>query len=348
MFSPKIVRPVSLLVSTACIILLRGDPRLFAQTVPNSNLREFAGQSTHGEVGVRKTNAEIMARSSNEPRRNIYLKRELEIPGRENRQQDKDAAASSRWPTHSAARVSTATPEVSTGPLFSQTVGTTFDGVSGPSQTGSFPPDSMGAVGPTQFIIFLNGRLRSFNKSNGFADGVLNSDPDVFFSSVMTPTSSGNNFTSDPQIRYDRLSERWILVMIDVPGSSSNNVGDLPNRVVIAVSDAASAGVISANTVCTYYFFQQNTVGGANTGEFLDYESLGVDKNALYIGGNMFRADSGAFVTTTAFVVQKSSILNGGPIFVTAFRNLLATGDGPDSPRGVDNFDPAATEGYFI
>jgi hypothetical protein len=33
---------------------------------------------------------------------------------------------------------------------------------------------------------------------------------------------------------------------------------------------------------------------------------------------------------------------------VTAFRGLISGGDGPDSPRGVDNYDPAATEGYII
>src|SRR5581483_362808 len=29
-------------------------------------------------------------------------------------------------------------------------------------------------------------------------------------------------------------------------------------------------------------------------------------------------------------------------------RGLITGGDGPDSPRGVDNYDPNATEGYFI
>jgi hypothetical protein len=38
-----------------------------------------------------------------------------------------------------------------------------------------------------------------FNKTTGVADGVLNADPDVFFTSVMTPPV-GTNFTSDPRI----------------------------------------------------------------------------------------------------------------------------------------------------
>src|SRR3954452_3446230 len=106
MFSPKTIRPVHLLALAACIILLSGDPHLGAQSSNNSSLREFAGQSHRGELGIRKSNAEIMARSSQEPRRNIYLKRELEIPGRENREQDSNAPAHSHWPSRSQARTS--------------------------------------------------------------------------------------------------------------------------------------------------------------------------------------------------------------------------------------------------
>ena len=62
----------------------------------------------------------------------------------------------------------------------------------------------------------------------------------------------------------------------------------------------------------------------------------------------MFDAAFGGFHTTSAFIIRKSSILSGGPVVVTAFRGLLFNGDGPDSPRGVDNYDPVATEGYII
>ena len=205
----------------------------------------------------------------------------------------------------------------------------------------------MGAVGPTQFFLFINGRLRTFNKATGVADGVIDANPDAFFSSVMTPAVAANA-TSNPQIRYDRLTNRWILTIIDTPGTSAGTLGNLPNRILIAVSDAASAGNISGGTVWTFFFVQQNTVGGGDTGEFLGNPSLGVDNNALYIGGDMSTASTGALTTTSAFVIRKSSILGGGPVVVTAFRGLISGGEGPVSPRGVDNYDAAANEGYFI
>src|SRR4051794_19754269 len=76
--------------------------------------------------------------------------------------------------------------------------------------SGAFPPDTQGAVGPAQFVVAINGRFRSYSKATGLADGAINADPDAFFSPVMSPAPPGGVvFTSDPHIRYDRLSQRW-------------------------------------------------------------------------------------------------------------------------------------------
>lgn len=224
-----------------------------------------------------------------------------------------------------------------------QTVATTFTGAT-LADTGAFPPDSMGAVGPTQFLVALNGRFRTFNKATGVVDGVLNIDPDIFFASVKTPLGGGvvANFTSDPRVRYDRLSGRWLIEMIDVPNNNGNPLAVFANRSMLAVSDS---GTITGATVWSFYFFMPGETA------FLDYCTLGIDVNALYIGCNMFPTGTGtSFLHTNGYVVRKSSVLSGGPIVVTPFLNLTggASGAGPFTPQGVDNFDPAATEGYFI
>jgi hypothetical protein len=315
-----------------------------------------SGVPTAGEAGVARTSEDIMLEQSYAPpSRRPALMPEREMPeSRRDLPQDPNSpvTASSAGKMAGGSKVRTiGSPAGVGGPLAPQTTTTNFTGAT-LADTGAFPPDSMGTVGPTQFVVFVNGRLRTFNKTTGVADGVINADPDVFFASVMTPVSGGTlniNFTSDPMVRYDRLSGRWFLTIIDVP--SLDSVGDLPNRYLIAVSDAASAGVISGGTVWTFYFVQQNTVGGGDSGEFLDYPSLGIDANALYMGGNMFDAATSSFNTCSAFVIRKSSVLSGGPVVTTAFRTLIVdpnTTDGMLTPRGVDNYDPAATEGYFI
>ena len=323
---------------------------------------DIVGVPSVGEAGVRSTTAELMDAQANAPvvarRSRPLLVPEHEIPGRKSRPQDPKAQGAASYPGTATAAAAAGrgaragkpadkAANAALAPSAPQPIGLNFDTVTGPTETGAFPPDTMGAVGPSQFFVFLNGRLRTFNKATGAADGVLNVDPDVFFASVMTPAPAplAINFTTDPQVRFDRLTGRWILALIDVP--SANDIGDTPNRILIAVSDAAGAGVISAGTTWTFYFIQQNTLGGGDSGGFCDYESLGVDANALYVGCDEFDAAAGGFNNTTAFVIRKSSVLFGGPIVATAFRDLIGT-DGPYEPRGVDNYDPAAAEGYFI
>jgi uncharacterized repeat protein (TIGR01451 family) len=294
------------------------------------------GRKLPGVAGIRESTAAIMARQEVAPPPALRPEHELEYPDRSGLPQNPQAPAAASFP---------AAPEKASAPdLKIHTTNLSFDGAT-LTDTGAFPPDTMGTAGPTQFVTFLNGRLRSFTKA-GVADGVLNANPDVFFASVMTPVTGSVvlNFTSDPQARYDRFTGRWLLSIIDVPCTNATCTTTAPNRWLLAVSDAASNGTISGSTVWTFFQFQ------ASPGtDFCDYPSLGVDVNALYIGCNIF-SSAGSFVGTNGYVVRKTSILGAGPIFVTMFANLVAggAGAGPFAPRGVDNFDATATEGYFV
>src|SRR5262249_23945807 len=89
---------------------------------------------------------------------------------------------------------------------------------------------------------------------------------------------------------------------------------------------------------------------GGDAGLFADYPTLGVDRYAVYVGVNNFLSSSGGQATRTGYVVNKASVLAGGPITVTPFRNLNddSAGNGLFTPPGVDNDDPDASEGYFI
>jgi IPT/TIG domain-containing protein len=230
------------------------------------------------------------------------------------------------------ARLPAGAPLAPAAPSTPQTVGTSFTGATVADTPGFVPPDSMGAVGPTQYIVTVNGRFRSFNKTTGLADGALNVTPDVFFGSVR---SAG---TSDPRIRYDRLSGRWFITMIDV--NSSNN------RILLAVS---SGSTIASASSFTFFDIPSDSTGPTRSStDFADYDTLGIDAKALYVGTNVF-SNTGAFKGTDGYVIRKSSVLGAGPIVVTVFRNLaLGTGEGPFTPQGVDNVDPAANEGAFI
>jgi len=216
-----------------------------------------------------------------------------------------------------------------------QTLGVNFLGAN-LADTNTYPPDTMGAAGPSQFLVGVNSRLRSFGKATGAADGGVNADLDVFFASVRN-----NEPTSEPRVRYDRISGRWFVTAIAFSDALSNN------RVLVAVSSSAT---ISMGTIWTFYFFEHDLdPPSGDTNLFLDYPTLGVDANGLVIGGNLYDT-TGVYQGTTVHVVRKSQVLSGvgGDLVaggsVVAYRNLTGTpgGPGPYSPQGVDNLSAAA------
>jgi hypothetical protein len=218
-------------------------------------------------------------------------------------------------------------PERSNVPT--QTIGANFLTSTISNTVGYIPPDCNGAAGPTQILVVANGRIRVYSKAGVL--GGLDVTTDAFFTSVRNGSS-----ISDTHVRYDRLSAKWFVVAI--------NVASTNNRVVIAVS---SGPTITNSSSFTFFYFDFTLVSPAgDNGKFLDYPTLGVDANALYIGGVRF--DPNLFNGCPVFVVRKSSVTGAGPIVVTAFRNVGGTASGIYVPQGVDNDDPAATEGYFI
>jgi hypothetical protein len=329
------------------------DVRRSGKSVENDQI--IPERLTVEAVSVRTT-ASIMeeqaARGNYKSPRQILLesgmKREMEGPDRENLPDGPfKTYRSNRFPLPGTGRDTAPAPEVA-----AQTIGPSFNAVTGPAETGAFPPDTEAEVGPSSVVLHVNGRLRTFTKGTTaiapVADGVVNVDTDVFFASVMTPPGAGEiTFSTDPNVRYDRISNRWFLNIIDVTLSSATFATTRANRVILAVSDAASNGNITGATVWTFYQFQ----GDATL--FTDYQSFGVDATALYIGGNMFTL-AGSFNSTKGFVIPKAPLLTGSPATVWSYPGLVATstGVGPFSPRGADNPDPtntgATAVGYFI
>ncbi len=218
-----------------------------------------------------------------------------------------------------------------TGPLNPQTVASTFSGPDASVGGGFVPPDTQGDVGQSDVLMTANDRITSYTKAG--VTGGLNSSTTTFW----TPT--GATGPCDNHVRYDRLSKRWFVVAIDCDPAGSN-------KILIAVS---SGSTITNASSFTFYNFVNDTVGttpNTDTGGFADYPTLGVDKNALYIGDNVFSA-AGAFIGCSAFVINKANMI-AGTLTVTAFRNVGTTTTGIYTPQGVDNEDPSATVGYLI
>jgi hypothetical protein len=211
------------------------------------------------------------------------------------------------------------------------TPGTNFLGAQ-LSQSNFVPPDSMGAVGPSQILVSVNGTIRVYDKQ-GNPGGLHLTD-----SAFWAPVRNGAEPT-DPGVEYDRISQRWIVSAVNVEATN--------NRVMLAVSNGPT---ISGASSFTFFSFNEASPPPAGPSRFADYPQLGVDANAIYIGVNEFTSSSGSFAGTSAFVIRKSSVLNGGPMVVTAFRNLVSggAGAGPSSPQPATDMNPSVGDGYIV
>ena len=292
---------------------------------------EWTGERFDGGAGITETVDQIMERGAQLPRGALAFREKKEMYGALDKGPNPLAPAVASWPPGAVAGDGEGVPVLlSRIPLLPQTVGISFLGMQGPGAESPFvPPDSVGDVGPTQVLMASNGRIKVFSKTGAL--GPLNTTMDNFFAAV----GGLANGTSDPHIRYDRLSQRWFVVIIDLAGC--------PNNVLLAVS---SGPTINGTSSFTFFSFQ----GQADF--FTDYPTLGVDASALYISGNMFDSTqvgcpAPSSVNTTVWVVDKSDLI-GGTLTLTAFRNLVAGGVGLWTPQGVDNDDPQATLGFFV
>jgi hypothetical protein len=287
------------------------------------------GVPTEGSVGVTLTVQELMDAKMLRP---LEEQRLIYPPPRKQKIPEGGEVADPKW-----VREQVALPTNVVTPAAAR-VGLQFT-----SHTRS-PADTSGALGPTQYIVTVNNNIRSFDKVTGIADGALNIYTGDFFRSQITPmVAPSYAFITDPRVRYDRLSRRWIIMMIDVPVAvnASGGTAYSANRIMIAVS---SGPVITAQSSFTFFQFQADLIGptpNKDTGTLADYPTLGIDANALYIGVNTYAQENG--IGPSIFVIRKSSVVGAGPIVVTAFRDVVAW-----TPQGVDNYDPNATEGYFI
>ena len=203
------------------------------------------------------------------------------------------------------------------------------------------PPDSMLAVGPTQILAAANHGIVSFNKFTGLKDNIIETSLTGFanfFQFRLGRTALVE--VGDPRVRYDQFTDRWFFCCISLNFILVEGLPIfLPNFLFIAFSDT---GIITKTTKWTAFAFAPTDL--FPPGDFashLDFPTLGIDANALYIGAGVLPI-APAVLTSSIFIFPKDPLINGNPVG-TAFRDFVTF-----PPQGVDNFDPAPTNGFFI
>lgn len=307
--------------------------------------------------GITKTVDEIINFSAEAERQNpvhslpIEMGEELhmpmELPGRNG---EANRIASRSYPMGNAA----ARPNEVAG--VTQTIWSNFMGSDFSSAAGGWPPDNNGDVGTTQVLLIQNYRVKVYPKPSVTAPAVTtpNGTSTTLLASPVLDVSLNTFFrtafagvtTTDPHVRFDRLSGRWFVVAMTTNETTNNFL-------LFAVSSAATITPTSASAVGTAFTFFRTSISSfpGDAGRFLDYPTLGVDKNSLYLGANLFTSSTGSYSQSSIYVINKADMI-AGTLTITPFSaaGTATAGIGSDirTPQGVQNDDPAATDGYFI
>ena len=200
-------------------------------------------------------------------------------------------------------------------------IGINFTGSTLFNDVFTVPPDSNGAIGPSHFVEFINGRFSVYDKAAG--NNVQSMTDKTFW------TSAGVNLdgleVSDPRIIYDPLSSRWFASQIDL-----NRTSLISNRFLLAVS--ATSDPTGAWKAVAW----QADPGGT----FTDFPRLGLDVNGVYLTGNQFDA-AGYFAGVLFTSIPKADLLLETPTAT----NLTCSGLLPAQNYGfslepVLNFNP--------
>lgn len=346
----------------SCITLVLFTNILVAQTTFQTNLKSY-----QGERGIKKKMSEVLSLS---PLAKMTPSQKLAIAERPefnlaefenfeekiglskteiNAPKDDDSV---NEPTTSITAKALSQATKSPFNIWSNFLASTFD------EAHSWPPDPNGAAGTNQLVVLMNGGIKVFEKrnvteaplvtpkgiSNSPAPAQLFINLDQFFS----PVQRENTFTSDPHVRFDRLTKRWFIVAIDVDLSYKTT-----NYILLAVSDGEQ---ITNASSFTYYriptaLFPYNTNNPLKP--FLDYPTLGVDKNTALIGGSLFfinASQSADSIYSVAYAVNKQQLLRGR-LSLTAIQVGFLSNTrygGTFVPQGVYNDDASATKSFFV
>jgi hypothetical protein len=149
------------------------------------------------------------------------------------------------------------------------------------------PPDSMGAVGLTQFFETTNGSVSVYDKATGVLTRPRITMGDFWASAGLPGGSQG-----DQRVLFDHYTNRWLV----------SGFGGTQNLLNIAVSETADAAGP----------WKGVQIAALPAGQAADFPTLSMDDKGVYVGVNNFNAVN-QFSGTSLRVIPKTSLFGGTP-----------------------------------
>ncbi|HEV2045363.1 MAG TPA: carboxypeptidase-like regulatory domain-containing protein [Chthoniobacterales bacterium] len=198
------------------------------------------------------------------------------------------------------------------------------------------PPDTNGAVGPTQYVQMVNTVFSVYDKAGTRLSGPTAIN--ALFSAL--PASSRCRATNDgdPVVVYDQLADRWLLSQFAVRDNAGGTNG--PYEQCIAISQTSDA-------TGAYYVYDFPL----STTKFEDYPHLGLWPDAYYMTTHQFNQAGTAYLGQAAWAFERDRMLKGQPAQLLYFDlGPVNTGFGGQLPANLDGFSlpPAGSPNYFV
>ena len=203
-------------------------------------------------------------------------------------------------------------------------VGKGFTGPQGSFTVQYAPPDTVGAVGATQYVQVVNTGMAVFDK----ATGAVVKGP-VPTSALWAGFGGGceSNNDGDATVVYDKAANRWVI--------SQFSVSTTPYLQCVAVSTTSDA----TGTYNRYAFSYGNTA-------FPDYPKTGVWPDGYYTTFNIFNGNTFGGAKLCAY--DRTAMINGTAATQQCFQ--LSTSYGGVLPADLDGSiaPPAGAPNYMV
>lgn len=195
------------------------------------------------------------------------------------------------------------------------------------------PPDTVGAVGATQYVQMVNTDIAVFDKTTGAIVSGFPKPANSVWAGFGGACETNND--GDPIVEYDKMANRWVV--------SQFSVNTKPYMECVAVSATSDA-------TGSYYRYAFSY----GSRDFPDYPKLSVWPDAYYISYNIFNA---FFRGAMLCALDRAAMLVGAAATQQCFQlsstyhSLLpASLDGASSALGPGGSarPPAGTPGLFV
>lgn len=232
-----------------------------------------------------------------------------------------------------------------------QGLGSTFAGIGMQQQIKdlfgwSFPPDTMGAVGPNHFVQVINGSVAIFNKNTG--NRLSHISLDSFFTFTANSVTYPRNGAFDPRVIYDPHSRRWFVCALEF-GAPTPSGFTAENQLLLAVSRTSDP----TGSFDKYVLPIAEPTTGSTAG-FTDYPTLGVDRNGLYVAVRIFPFNpvtglSAPFSFAKLVATPLSPLVAGAPSLgpVTVLSDILDMFSTPQPATNLDAIDSSTPAWFF-